>query len=125
MSSEPARSRWPARFRPGGAMSIRKARPEETDTLADALVSAFLEDPVVHWLFPEEEERAARLRVLYDELLLRRLTLPHGQVYTTEEISGGCLWAPPGAWRMGPLQMVRQLRIGWKVWGRDLARALG
>jgi GNAT superfamily N-acetyltransferase len=106
-------------------VSVRHADGAEVGPLADALVSAFLEDPVVQWLFRDEAERAGRLRILYADLLLRRLTMPFGEVYTTDQTLGGALWAPPGTWHMGPLQMARQLLIGWRVWGRELPRALG
>jgi GNAT superfamily N-acetyltransferase len=106
-------------------MNIRRAGDHEVEQLSDALVRAFLDDPVVHWLFRDESERAQRLGLLYTELLLRRLTMPHGDVYTSDGLPGGCLWAPPGTWHMGPLQMARQLLIGWRVWGRELPRALG
>jgi GNAT superfamily N-acetyltransferase len=105
-------------------LRIRKAKHEEVDPLAAEMARAFLDDPVVHWLFRDEAVRAERLELLYAELLLRRLSMPHGEVYTTDELSGGCLWSPPGTWKMGPLQMARQLVIGWRVWGWDLPRAL-
>jgi ribosomal protein S18 acetylase RimI-like enzyme len=105
-------------------LNIRKVTEEEVDPLAAALTRAFLDDPVVHWLFRKESIRAERLQLLYAELLLRRLTLPHGEVYVGQELEGGCLWSPPGTWHMGPLQMARQLLVGWRVWGRDLPRTL-
>ena len=105
-------------------MNIRKVEDHEIDPLAAELARAFTDDPVVHWLFRDEDTRDERLQYLYAELMLRRLTMPHGEVYASHELSGGCLWSPPGTWHMGPLQMARQLVIGWKVWGRELPRAL-
>jgi hypothetical protein len=48
-------------------MSIRKVVDEEVEPSPDALVRAFPDDPVVHWLFRDQARRADRLRMLYVE----------------------------------------------------------
>jgi ribosomal protein S18 acetylase RimI-like enzyme len=87
---------------------IRKAEATDTTRLAAALAGAFLDDPVMTWLLPGDERRARRLPVLF-QLILRYLHLPHEEVYTTAEVSGGALWAPPDQWQTPPVSLLRSL----------------
>ena len=44
-------------------------------------------------------DRTRRLRLFY-ETELRAIALSHGLVWTTDEVIGGAIWAPPDAWRV-------------------------
>jgi hypothetical protein len=45
-------------------MSIREVTDDEVEPLADLLERAFLDDPVLHWLFRDQASRADRRRML-------------------------------------------------------------
>ena len=84
---------------------VRKAESPDVRPLAAALARAFEDDPVMRWLLPSSRLRR-RLPALF-ELELKYLHLPHGEVYTTADLSGGALWGPPGKWQTSPLSLLR------------------
>jgi ribosomal protein S18 acetylase RimI-like enzyme len=86
---------------------VRKAEGPDTWPLSIALARAFEDDPVMTWLLPDRRQQR-RLPTLF-ELELKYLHLPHDEVYTTAEVSGGALWAPPGKWQTSPLSLLRAL----------------
>jgi ribosomal protein S18 acetylase RimI-like enzyme len=96
-------------------VTIRKASQDDVRPLATALARAFADDPVMRWLLPTQQARTSRLPRLFAMELLC-LYLPHDEVYTTREIVGGALWAPPGGWRTPPTNLARALpRLVWTL----------
>jgi GNAT superfamily N-acetyltransferase len=87
---------------------VRKASSVDTEGLSAALARAFFDDPVMSWLLPRDARRARGLPVVF-EMELTNVHLPHGEVYTTAQLSGGALWAPPGKWRTPPASLLRAL----------------
>ena len=94
--------------RVGGTIQVRRATPADVPALTGVLVRAFADDPLVAWAVRPDTRRGDAYRRLFD-LFLRRLTLPHGEVYTTTDLRGAALWTPPGTWRQGLWQQVAQL----------------
>jgi GNAT superfamily N-acetyltransferase len=78
---------------------IRGLLRAEAPPAAAALAAAFREDPVMSWLFPRPDRRAAVLRDGF-ELFLRRVWLEHDQCFTTGQIAGAACWLPPGHWHL-------------------------
>jgi GNAT superfamily N-acetyltransferase len=102
---------------------VRKASPDDASELAATLARAFYDDPVMSWLLPSDRARTRQLRTIF-RLELRHLHLPNNQVYTTSEVSGGALWAPPHGWRTPPARLLRAMpRLGLTL-GRRLPAAL-
>ena len=68
---------------------IRKAAPEDLDTILDALADAFHDDPVMQWV----TSKASYRRYAFE------LTVPsclgHGHTYVAEDGSGAAAWLPP------------------------------
>jgi GNAT superfamily N-acetyltransferase len=83
--------------------------------LAGVLARAFDDDPVMTWMFPDHTLRVRRSRRFFG-VRLKHL-LPQGEVYTTDGLAGGALWALPGRWRLRPLEVLELLAV--------LAPALG
>lgn len=77
---------------------LRRASMEDVQRLRTVLAEAFLEDPVLSWLMPNDATRDARLR-RYFGIELRHYTLPRGCVWTTDDLAGAALSLPPKAWR--------------------------
>ena len=103
-------------------VSIRKASIEDVPALADALARGFHDDPGWSHLLPDPGERTERLRVFFETELLG-LAVPHGLVWTTDEVAGGAVWIPPDAWRVPVRATLRELRPMLRVFGGRLPLA--
>lgn len=88
--------------------SVRKATAEDASAIVRTLVRAFDADPFVCWLVRDDASRARRLQ-RYMDVALRRVTLPHGGVWVTDDCRCAALWAPPGAWEMSLADQLRLL----------------
>jgi ribosomal protein S18 acetylase RimI-like enzyme len=86
-------------------VQVRKATNADTKALTAALARAFDDDPMINWMAAQDKRRARRIFDAMD-VSLRKMSMPHGEVYTTDAIHGGALWAPPGKWKMGILQQL-------------------
>ena len=88
------------------------------DAANDTLVTAFMDDSMVGWVFPDPASRARGLR------RLNRVPLEYGQRYgyVRQSDQGRCvaIWIPPGEpmspWADGPLRNARRA-LADRVWG--------
>jgi ribosomal protein S18 acetylase RimI-like enzyme len=80
------------------APPVRKAVPEESTTMADALSAAFDADPVMQWWIADD---TARRHVVprFFRFALDHLYLRHGETFVAEDVAGVAAWCPPGTWR--------------------------
>jgi ribosomal protein S18 acetylase RimI-like enzyme len=78
---------------------LRQAAAQDIPRLQAMLAEAFFDDPVFSWLIPEDGKRRARLRH-YFGIELRHYALPHGHVWTTDDLAGAMLGLPPGKWHV-------------------------
>jgi len=108
---------------------VRRATLTDVPRLAQALASAFQDDPVITWVLPDEQRRRAVLPA-FMEFRLRKLALPHGEVWMTRDGAAAAAWIPPpGRWRMSLTQrlhllfpMTRFLRLRTPTVLRGLGR---
>lgn len=99
-------------------VTIRKASANDAQALGEVLARAFAEDPVMQWLLPTTRARTRRLPRLFAMELLC-FYLPNEEVYTTRDVAGGAIWAPPGGWRTPISNVVRGIpRLAWTLRGR-------
>ncbi|HMC07189.1 MAG TPA: GNAT family N-acetyltransferase [Solirubrobacterales bacterium] len=91
--------------------------------LADALARAFEDDPGWSHLLRDPATRVERLRLFF-ETELAGIGVPLGLVWTTEDVSGGAAWAPPGAWRVPVTTTAREVPPMARVFGGRLLLAL-
>lgn len=87
--------------------SIRKATAADLPRLAQALASAFQDDPTVAWVFPHDGRRRALLPA-FMEFRLRRIAFSHDEIWMTAGGEAAAVWIPPGKWRM---PLARQMRL--------------
>jgi ribosomal protein S18 acetylase RimI-like enzyme len=73
---------------------VRRATPEDMTLLTRSLASAFVDDPVSAFIFPDGERRETILREFF-AVQLSRTYLPRGEVYTTGDTIGAAMWLPP------------------------------
>ncbi|WP_434740723.1 GNAT family N-acetyltransferase [Micromonospora sp. SH-82] len=73
-------------------VTVRRATPDDTDTLIPVLAAAFHAGPVADWLIPDPVERAIIYRAYFTAVLRHALT--HGHVDTTRDRTGVAIWYP-------------------------------
>jgi GNAT superfamily N-acetyltransferase len=79
--------------------TIRKATFADVGGLIPHLGRAFDDDPVVNWFVRQDEKRSYGFDALFHTFCT--LSLPHGEVLTTDGCVGGALWYPPGKSKIG------------------------
>lgn len=75
-------------------LSTRRATHSDVDRLVAVLSRAFDDDPVACFMFRNEAVRRRALRRFFS-LQLRHMFIDHGEVWTTDDLSGAAMWAPP------------------------------
>ena len=107
------------------ASSVRKATLADAPRLAQALASAFQEDPVITWVFPGEQRRRGVLPA-FMEFRLRKLAFPKDEVWMTGDGAAAAAWIPPpGTWQMSRSQRLRLLPPLIRFLGPRTASVLG
>jgi ribosomal protein S18 acetylase RimI-like enzyme len=84
----------PSRMSATASPSVVPASPEDRDRATATLVAAFVDDPLIRWMFPDAEQY---LRV-FPELLLHfgGSSYGLGTAHRTDDHAGVVLWLPPG-----------------------------
>jgi len=90
---------------------VRKASSADTGRLAVSLARAFDDDPVINWLARKDNKRVHGIESLF-RTCIADLCLQHDHVLTTEDLSGGALWYPPGT---SKISLIRQLFLANKM----------
>jgi GNAT superfamily N-acetyltransferase len=80
------------------------------------LLRSFFDDPVISWMMPNDARRT-RVGELAYGTFLRRIYLPHNEVYTDDQLRGAALWAPPGRWKVPVKRQVRMAPALLRVFG--------
>jgi ribosomal protein S18 acetylase RimI-like enzyme len=89
------------------ASGVRKATSQDRAAIVPMLARAFHNDPVWSWLFPRDERRPEILEVFFD--IAMRMYLRNDEVDLYGDALGAALWAPPGKWQVGPIEMLRSV----------------
>jgi GNAT superfamily N-acetyltransferase len=105
------------------ATPVRKADPAEIEPLSAALAAAFRDDPALGHLLPDRATRERRLRVFF-RTELAEVAFAHDMVFTTDELTGVAVWAPPDRWRVTMRATLREAPAMTGVFGRRLPLAL-
>ena len=108
---------------PAHTPEVVKATTENSPQLARTMARAFEDDPAARHSFRDDSKRLAGLERMFAEIALPD-TLGYEETYTTPEISGGALWAPPGEGQTGLVEALRMLPKAASIWGRHTLRAL-
>jgi GNAT superfamily N-acetyltransferase len=66
-----------------------------------ALARAFDDDPVMTWIFPDDQMRRRRLPSFFSAALRGTSAHPQGAEVAVQgdQVLGAAIWLPPGAWR--------------------------
>lgn len=91
---------------------VRAARRDEIAALSSTLAAAFQDDPVMEWLWPDQQRRAFGLPRLFATQTRHHHFASQGvdiAVDTSGAIGGAALWDPPGKWKPSTLTELRML----------------
>jgi len=102
---------------------VRKAEETDVDAISKALGAAFEDDPVMSWLVRDRGRRPGVLAGNF-RMLLEEIWLEHEVTYTTATTAGAAVWDPPGKWSVSIPKQIGLLPRAFRVWGRNLPRAL-
>ena len=87
---------------------IHRLGSAEAPRISLALARAFEDDPVMSWIFRDDDSRVERLENAFS-FWLRRIWLPEDECYAHERLFGAALWMPPGRWHLSGLAQLRLL----------------
>ncbi|MCL4446534.1 MAG: GNAT family N-acetyltransferase [Actinobacteria bacterium] len=73
---------------------VRRATHRDVEVLAGVLTRAFYDDPVAIFMIPSGKRRLRALAKFYRIMLVKQY-LSFGEVWTTDDLAGAALWAPP------------------------------
>jgi GNAT superfamily N-acetyltransferase len=103
---------------------VRVATASDIPGVVAMLVRAFEDDPVSNFMFTGNRRRRMGLHSFFTSQL-RRQYMPHGHVYTTDDMSGAALWGPPGPARHGLQELLQLLPTAPFLLSPHSIRALG
>ena len=81
-----------------GDQSVRRAGTADIEELAAVTARAFYDDPLVSWFLPEDATRLRRSTKWFEVTF--KGALKHHEVFTTEDLAGAAVWAPPLGWNV-------------------------
>ena len=86
---------------------VRKATKADLSQVAGSLARAFHDDPVMLHILPKE--RRGQPKQIEGLLRMEALgALRHDSVWTTADGQANAIWKPPGQWKIGGLELLRQ-----------------
>ena len=102
---------------------IRRATRADNDAIATALASAFHDDPLFSWFFPDARTRLGKLHGFF-AYCNPRMALPHDETWINAEGTTVAVWLPPDKWKAPVSEQIRVLS-GFVRWaGRHTPRIL-
>jgi ribosomal protein S18 acetylase RimI-like enzyme len=103
---------------------VRDAAAADIDSIANALVKAFHDDPVMAHIFPKDNGRGKKLRALFVNESKRALS--RGALHTTASgpAQGGAIWMAPNKWKTGGLELLGQIPLMFAMGLSGTPRAL-
>ncbi len=76
------------------AVGARPATSADIRAVSHTLAAAFFDDPVFSYCYADVALRLEILPRWFE--IVTEATLPHGEIYTTDDVVAGAVWVPPG-----------------------------
>jgi GNAT superfamily N-acetyltransferase len=107
--------------------TVRAATAADRAKLADALASAFSEDPLFSWVAGAGPGQSIepKMRTMFDAFLKLDLGRSEHLVFTDEEGTGGAIWKHPNKWKVPTGDMVRATPAMLRAFGTKMPRMVG
>lgn len=106
----------------GGPLRARAAILADSAALAATMAHAFLDDPFVSYLVPDQEVRVRRLPDMF--ALLFKLGSRFGACDVTIGLESAALWRPPGTWHIPLYQYLTNGPRLLGIFGRHALHAM-
>jgi ribosomal protein S18 acetylase RimI-like enzyme len=90
-------------------VNIREATEQDIPAMADMLSRAFHEDPIVEWVFQDEQIRPKYTRRFFAGRA--RVLIGQREIHLADDGAAAAMWARPDEWRDPPLQALKELAI--------------
>jgi GNAT superfamily N-acetyltransferase len=103
-------------------VNIRKAAAQDIPVMASMLSRAFHEDPIVSWVFEDEERRPKYTRRFFAGRA--RVLIGQREIYMADGGAAAAMWARPDEWRDPPLRAMKELAILTPGVGRRVGRVM-
>jgi len=103
---------------------VKDGTASDIADIADALVKAFHDDPVMLHIFPKDNGREKKLRALF--LSEAKRSLSRGALHTTSggRSQGGAIWMAPDKWKTGGFELFGQIPLMFAMGLANSSRAL-
>ncbi len=75
-------------------MRARPATSADVTAVSRTLAAAFFDDPVFSYCYPDVASRRTLLPRWFE--IVTEANLPHGEIYTTDDVVAAAVWVPPG-----------------------------
>jgi ribosomal protein S18 acetylase RimI-like enzyme len=76
------------------AVRARPATSADVPAVSRTLAAAFFDDPVFSYCYPDVARRREILPRWFE--IVTEATLPHREIYTTDDVVAAAVWVPPG-----------------------------
>jgi ribosomal protein S18 acetylase RimI-like enzyme len=76
------------------AVRARPATSADVPAVSRTLAAAFFDDPVFSYCYRDVARRGEILPRWFE--IVTEATLPHGEIYTTDDVVAAAVWVPPG-----------------------------
>ena len=101
---------------------VRKATADDIPAMSEMLARAFHEDPIVSWVFENEETRPKYTRRFFAGRA--RVLVGQREIYMADGTAAAAMWARPDEWRDPPLRALKELAILTPGVGRRAGRVI-
>lgn len=96
-------------------VAVRQATSADIEPITLTLARAFYDDPIKVHLAGGRDLTIEQIRPFFDAFT--RIQLRHDHAFTTSGHEAAALWAPPGQWKVGFLQVARYTPRFLKLYG--------
>ncbi|MDP1792499.1 MAG: GNAT family N-acetyltransferase [Acidimicrobiales bacterium] len=80
--------------------AVRTATVDDLDGMARTMARAFLDDPLINYMFPDRAQRVRGLEPFFRVMIAASLRDQHEMISTTEGCTGVAMWRTPEHWKM-------------------------
>jgi ribosomal protein S18 acetylase RimI-like enzyme len=103
-------------------MKIREATEQDIPAMGEMLARAFHEDPIVDWVFQDEQRRPKYAGRFFQGRA--RVLIGQREIYVADDVAAAAMWARPDEWRDPPLRAMKELAVLFPGVGRRVGRVM-